>query len=80
MTPIDPTPFVAVYVVLVFLVPWLIYGSFIVKAWFMPEAVGFLFFPRQPPRRSGRFARVMLVRRFSTAVRCVGSSSLCLCG
>jgi hypothetical protein len=31
MLPVDPEPYVAVYVVLVFLVPWLIYVSFIVR-------------------------------------------------
>jgi len=31
MKPIDPTPYVAVYGVLVFLVPWLIFGSYIVR-------------------------------------------------
>jgi hypothetical protein len=32
MTPIDPTPFVALYVVLVFVPPWVIYGSFVVRS------------------------------------------------
>ena len=32
VTPIDPTPYVAVYVITVFIVPWLIYGSFVVRA------------------------------------------------
>jgi len=32
MKPIDPSPYLVVYGVLVFLVPWLIYGSFIVRA------------------------------------------------
>jgi hypothetical protein len=31
MTPIDPTPYLAVYGVLVFLMPWLIYGSYIIR-------------------------------------------------
>jgi hypothetical protein len=31
MTPVDPSPYLAVYGVIVFLVPWLIYGSFIIK-------------------------------------------------
>ena len=31
MAPIDPTPFVAIYAALVFLVPWLVLGSFIVR-------------------------------------------------
>jgi hypothetical protein len=31
MKPIDPDPYLVVYGVLVFLVPWLIYGSFIVR-------------------------------------------------
>ena len=31
MKPIDPTPYVAVYGVLVFFVPWLILGSYIVR-------------------------------------------------
>jgi hypothetical protein len=31
MKPIDPAPYLVVYGVLVFLVPWLIYGSFIVR-------------------------------------------------
>jgi hypothetical protein len=32
MTPIDPSRYVAVYCVVIFLVPWLIYASFIVRA------------------------------------------------
>jgi hypothetical protein len=32
MKPIDPSPYLVVYGVLVFLAPWLIYGSFIVRA------------------------------------------------
>jgi hypothetical protein len=40
MTPIDPTPFVAVYVVLVFLVPWLIYMSFIVRGLMYARSCG----------------------------------------
>ncbi|MCO5052086.1 MAG: hypothetical protein M9920_07265 [Verrucomicrobiae bacterium] len=32
MKPLDPTPYVAVYGVLIFLVPWLIYMSFIVRS------------------------------------------------
>ena len=32
MKPIDPSPYVAAYGVLVFLVPWLIYASFIVRS------------------------------------------------
>jgi hypothetical protein len=31
MKPIDPTPFVAVYVVIVFVIPWLIYASYILR-------------------------------------------------
>ena len=31
MKPIDPTPYLVVYGVLVFVAPWLIYGSFIVR-------------------------------------------------
>ena len=31
MLPVNPEPYVAAYVVLVFLVPWLIYCSFIVR-------------------------------------------------
>src|SRR5690349_12893005 len=31
MTRINPDPYIAVYAVVVFLVPWLIYGSFIVR-------------------------------------------------
>lgn len=31
MRPIDPTPYVATYVVIVFVVPWLIYGSFVMR-------------------------------------------------
>ena len=31
MKPIDPDPYLIVYGVLVFLAPWLIYGSFIVR-------------------------------------------------
>ena len=32
MKPIDPTPYVAVYGVLVFLAPWLIFGSYIIRS------------------------------------------------
>lgn len=32
MKPIAPSPYLVVYGVLVFLVPWLIYGSFLVRA------------------------------------------------
>ena len=32
MVPIDPSPYLVIYGVLVFLAPWLIYGSFIVRA------------------------------------------------
>ena len=31
MTLIDPTPYVAIYGLLVFLLPWLIYGSYIIR-------------------------------------------------
>ena len=31
MTPVDPSPYIAVYGVVVFLAPWLIYGSFIMR-------------------------------------------------
>jgi hypothetical protein len=31
MKPIDPTPYVAVYGLLMFLVPWLIFGSYIIR-------------------------------------------------
>jgi hypothetical protein len=31
MKPIDPTPFVAVYVVIVFVIPWLVYASYILR-------------------------------------------------
>ncbi len=46
MTQIDPTPFVAAYVVLVFLVPWLIYGSFIVRGLVYARSRGISLFSR----------------------------------
>ena len=49
MKPIDPSPYVAVYGVLVFLVPWLIYGSFIVRSWLYARSRGIsLFSPTAP--------------------------------
>src|SRR5262245_12470919 len=44
MKPVDPTPYVAVYGVLVFLVPWLIYGSFIVRSLFYARSRGISLF------------------------------------
>jgi len=40
MTPIDPTPYVAAYGVVVFLVPWLVYGSFIVRSLMYARSCG----------------------------------------
>jgi hypothetical protein len=40
MAPIDPTPFVAIYAVLVFLVPWLVLASFIVRGLLYARSCG----------------------------------------
>jgi uncharacterized membrane protein (DUF485 family) len=44
MTPIDPSPYLVIYGVLVFLAPWLIYGSFIVRALVYAQRKGILLF------------------------------------
>ncbi|MFO1513941.1 MAG: hypothetical protein U1F83_13660 [Verrucomicrobiota bacterium] len=46
MKPFDPSPYVAVYGVLVFLVPWLIYGSFIVRSLLYARSRGISLFSR----------------------------------
>jgi hypothetical protein len=44
MKPIDPSPYVAIYGVIVFLVPWLIYSSFIVRSLLYARSKGISLF------------------------------------
>jgi len=44
MKPIDPSPYLVAYGVLVFLVPWLIYGSFIVRGLLYARSTGISLF------------------------------------
>ena len=46
MKPIDPSPYVAIYGVLVFVVPWLICGSFVVRSLLCARSRGISLFSR----------------------------------
>ncbi len=44
MAPIDPSPYLVIYGVLVFLAPWLIYGSYIVRGLMYARSKGIFLF------------------------------------